>query len=258
MINIRKIISKVYMKYLLNKEKTFKGKKCVLKYLYFKKRKSRYLLIVFSGFPGEGKAKYNYIRKFKRLKCNKLYILDDFGYDCKGSYYLGKNNDFFVEEAVDKLIEEVAKKYNIFKSKIICAGSSKGGYAALYFAIKYRFGYAVAGAPQILLGNYLKVPKHQHILKYIFGGINEKEINNANNLLFEVIDSMTNYPNLYLHIGENDEHFQNDVIPFIDRLKSKDILYYLDIQKGEDHKNIGVYYPKYANKVIHNIIHSKS
>lgn len=258
MINIRKIVLRLYTKLLLSKEKIFKGDKCDLKYLFFKSRKSKYLLIVFSGFNGNGKARYNCIRKFISLRCNKLYILDDFGDDNKGSYYLGENGDFFIDDAVSKLINTITTKNNISKNHIICSGSSKGGFASLYFALKYKFGYAIAGAPQILLGNYLNIPRHEHILKYIFRETSKKEINYGNGLLLGIIESLKVYPKLYLHVGKDDDHYQEHVIPLINKLKSKNIWFDLDVQEGENHGTLGLFYPNFAKKIIIKIISDKT
>lgn len=51
-----------------------------LKYILKKCPESNILVVVFSGFPGNTKAKYNYMRTLKGLNCNKLFLLDDFGY----------------------------------------------------------------------------------------------------------------------------------------------------------------------------------
>lgn len=56
---------------------------------------------------------------------NQLFILDDFGYKQRGSYYLGENGDFFLVEEVCTLISGIKHRYKL--SSILTAGSSKGG-----------------------------------------------------------------------------------------------------------------------------------
>lgn len=66
----------------------FYGRK--IKYL-FEPNDSPILIVVFSSFPGKWrKARYNYVSTLSKTPANKLFILDNFGYRKKGSYYLGK------------------------------------------------------------------------------------------------------------------------------------------------------------------------
>ena len=56
-------------------------------------------IIVFSSCTRKGiRARYNYVRTLKEVPCNKLFLLDDFASDHRGSFYLGSNMKF--EEAV--------------------------------------------------------------------------------------------------------------------------------------------------------------
>lgn len=93
-----KILDLLKTKYLMKfKQKTYLGNKYKIKYIFKKNNKSRDLLIVFSSCTKIGqKARYNYVRTLDEFKCNKLFILDDFGFDGRGAYYLGKDNDFMI------------------------------------------------------------------------------------------------------------------------------------------------------------------
>lgn len=91
------------------------------------------------------------MRALEGYDCNKLYILDDFG--CRASYYLCENRDFYIERSVISLIKQIVRDNNI--NHVISCGSSKGGYAAIYYGIKYGFDSIIAGSPQYLLGDYL-------------------------------------------------------------------------------------------------------
>src|SRR5690606_31417746 len=102
--------------------------------LFFENKKSDKLLVVFSAMVGEGQSPvYNYVIKFNNIKCNKLYILDEYGYQKRGSYYLGENNNFFIDKAVTKLIDFISNEHGFNRKNIITTGTSKGGFAALYF-----------------------------------------------------------------------------------------------------------------------------
>lgn len=130
---LKKILSALKFNIMrLKYENKFSTQRCKLKYLYFPKENSKKLLVVFSGFPSGTRfpATYNYMKTFENVEYNRLYILDNFGPDIRGgSYYLGKNKDFFVEEAVNKLIDSKAKEIGVTKNDITLAGTSKGGYA---------------------------------------------------------------------------------------------------------------------------------
>ena len=75
------------------------------------------------------KARYNYVRTLDKYKCNKLFILDDFGFDKRGAYYLGENGNFGIEKDVELLIDKTI--CNLKTNKNIFIGSSKVGYAAI-------------------------------------------------------------------------------------------------------------------------------
>ena len=239
------------MKSVLSKEETFDNGECEIKHLFLKKNNSSKLLVVFSGFPPAGKKRsYNYVLKFRDLECNKLYILDEFGADERGSYYLGKDKDFFITKAVSQLIEQVASKHNISKNDIITAGSSKGGYASLYYAFKNGYGATVVGAPQTLLGDYLAHPVHRDILQYIAGGESSKDIEYLNNVLFDIVKSSEKIPNVYLNVSTGDHHYLSHVVPLTNLLEQSQIKYRLDLDEYEEHGDVGKYFPTFAQIII--------
>ncbi|MGL4739233.1 MAG: accessory Sec system protein Asp2, partial [Sarcina sp.] len=128
-----------------------------IKYILDKELSSNKLLIIFSGYSIHPiiKAPYNYRETLKNIKTNKLFISDSYGYDERGCWYLGENGNDLVEKSVISLITFISFKLNIKKKNIILLGSSKGGFASIYYGLKYKFNNILAGAPQILLGDYL-------------------------------------------------------------------------------------------------------
>lgn len=95
------------------KQRTFVSKKqnVSLKYMLEKNRSSRILIVVFSACTRKGvKARYNYVRTLKDVKENKLFILDDFGADHRGAYYLGQDGGNEIELACQKLIMQKAEE----------------------------------------------------------------------------------------------------------------------------------------------------
>ena len=119
------------------KQKKYIGNKYNINYLLERNNKSKDLIIVFSACTKKGqRARYNYIRTLDKIKSNKLFILDDFGFDGRGAYYLGKDNDFMIEKEVISLIYKIREEIN--PEKEIYIGSSKGGYSALYFGLERK------------------------------------------------------------------------------------------------------------------------
>ncbi|EUJ63946.1 hypothetical protein [Listeria fleischmannii] len=71
--------------------------------------RSEDLLVVFSALPVVGSSVYNYVRTLDDVDCNKLYILDNFGENKAGVFYLGEDGTMDVKEAVIELIEDIRK-----------------------------------------------------------------------------------------------------------------------------------------------------
>ena len=112
LIKVEKAVDLLKTKCLMKfKQRIYSGKKYNIKYLFEEKKGSKDLLIVFTACTKVGqKARYNYIKTLEEFKCNKLFILDDFGFDERGAYYLGKDRDFAIEKDVESLINDICKK----------------------------------------------------------------------------------------------------------------------------------------------------
>ena len=238
----------------LKNEKVFNGiKKIKIKYIFEKSsRPTNYLIIVFSAFSAVGSPPaYNYYDTLLKYDCNKLFILDD--YSERGCYYLGKDNDFSIENSVVSLITHIANQHSIKFDNIITCGSSKGGYAALYFAIKYGFGHVVAGAPQTLVGNFLR--RTPDIIRFIVGDDSEKAIQYLNDLLYKVIENTEKLPEINIHVGEGDYHYKEHVMPFIDAINKKSHSIYLDLGNYNNHSDFP-FYQRFIKRKIESIINS--
>ena len=234
-------------------EKEYIHEEKPIKYMYFPSD-SPYLIVTFSGFSRKGMgARYNYIKSFHSIDANKLFILDNYGPDgVEGSYYLGENEDFFIDRAVTALIKKTATEKGIENKNIITAGSSKGGYAAIYQGLKNNFGYCVVGAPQIYLADYLQEVKMEYI-DYIMGDHRpetQKEMN-AFVTNFLNTDIKTRF---FIHISKNDHHYKNHILPFVKLLDAYHIPYELDLAEYKNHGDVGEYYKKYGFQKIKEIV----
>ncbi len=252
-ISPQRLFRKLHMRYVLWRfEHQLATEHGPLKYLLLPHANSDKLLVVFSGFSSAGKsAVYNYVSSFRELPCTKLFILDDFGPNPGGgSYYLGKQSDFFLERSVTQLIQEVATKLEISTQNIITAGSSKGGFAALLFAIKNNFQAAIAGAPQTKLGDYLSQPGHVQYLSYIMGNSNAHSRERLNQYLFDAANSSDGSTKVYLHVSSNDHHYHDHVLPLHDSLIKQGFETELEVADYEEHTMVGSYFAEFAKRCV--------
>lgn len=216
---------------------------------------SKYLIVGFQGISRT--PSYNYVRSLKNVAASRLYIKDDYGYDDNtySSYYLGHNMNFNIADKVLNLIEDKRKSQNIKKENVICIGSSKGGFAALYFAYRGKYGHAIIGGPQILLGNYLskgKLDGHKQgsilppILKSLTGEITKENIDWANNVLFNVIKESDHDPYVKYHVGSKEPHYFNHAIPFqnfIREQKKRNVEF--NLEDYETHSELAKFFPTF-------------
>ncbi|EEL49683.1 hypothetical protein bcere0022_30240 [Bacillus cereus Rock3-44] len=227
--------------YINPNERVFKSE-LDIKYIFEKTyKKTKNLMIVFSGMPDENKPpSYNYGRTLSEFDCNKLFILDDFG--CRASYYLCKNRDYAIERSIRALIDHIIKEYDI--TNVIACGSSKGGYAALYYGIKYGFNHIIVGSPQVYLGDYLlKQTNFSNIATFIAGGTDQGDLEYLNSILPNLISETENKPNIFIHLGAKESHYRFHVQPLIQLLKQNKIDYTLDLGDYDKHSDVAIFFP---------------
>lgn len=241
---------------ILYKEKKFYGHGYRLKYI-LEKESSDTLIVVLSGIPRPGiKARYNYNRTLANIKANKLFILDDFGYDERGAYYLGKDKDFKIQMACKDLIEKVKKDLNIRRT--IYVGSSKGGYAALYFGIQDNNSTVIAGSLQYLLGDYItsNQRRSENIMAYVMGkDYTNEDVEYLNQLLKNTIkENSINKCDIHLHYSDREYTYEDHMKHLINDLNNLGIEYSTDIEHYPKHEELALYFPGFLVKTLKNVI----
>ena len=240
---------------ILYKEKKFNSHGYTLKYI-LERNKSDKLIVVLSGIPRQGlKARYNYMRTLSKIKVNKLFILDDFGYDQRGAFYLGKNKDFKIQEVVKKLINNVKRNLEIQDTYYV--GSSKGGFAAIYFGLQDNGSTIIAGGPQYILGDHLKKGVYpKYTLPYILGeDYTEEDIQYLNNIVRNVVyETKGNGCKIYLHYSDSEYTYERHVVPLLKDLKANNIEYNEDVQHYEKHAEIAYYFPSFLVNTLKKMI----
>lgn len=236
------ITTKILQKF---KEKKYESSnKVVLKYLLEVDTQSSNLVVVFSACTRKGiKARYNYVRTLNNIKINKLFILDDFGADHRGAYYLGKNMGNEIEIACKELITKYVEKLNI--KKIILCGSSKGG-AALNLMTDLKKSIAIIGAPQYLLGNYLMSPALKVCRDYVMGDVTDEKINNLNNYLRNKLrDEISGNHFIYFHYSDSEHTYEDHVKYLIDDLIQYNYKFKYECKHYIDHWDVSKYFPDF-------------
>lgn len=229
-----------------------------LKYLYYPYPGSSALIVIFQALAST--PSYNYVKILIDLPVSKLYIKDEYGPPpTHASYYLGKDKNFDLAYRTSMLIEDIRQQNDIPKKNVICAGSSKGGYASLYQAYLNGYGYVVAGGPQIYLGNYLgkSLGNSKSVLapiySFITGSAEKDDIEWANDILPNIVKSekYKSNPILFIHVGKDEPHYEEHVLPFYNFLQElgKSTIT-LDLGEYNNHDELAQYYPKFLlNKV---------
>jgi len=233
---------------MIKGEAVFKGETEV-KYLFQKSiNPSKTLIVVFSAFGTKGQPPtYNYVRTLEGYNCNKLYILDDFG--CRASYYLCENRNFHIERSVISLINKIIHENDI--NQVISCGSSKGGYAAIYYGIKYNFDSVIAGSPQYLLGTYLfDGGPLSDVSSFISGGSEEQDKVFMDTIMKHMIRDSNSSATVNVHVGRGEYHYNIHVKPLIEELGKKRIKYDLDLGNYTKHSDVAKHFPVYLKKRI--------
>ena len=210
------------------------------------------MIISFSGFPGKQKAKYNYMRTLNKIDAYKLFLLDDFGYKKRGSYYLGEDGDWFLPQQIGELVTAIREKYNI--EHVVTIGSSKGGTAALYYSIKLHADFCVIGAPQFYLGDYLNTEKHADILEGIMGNKNAETIAQLNSVMIDCIQMCgSNKPEVYIHYSPCEHTYKEHIADMLAMLKKHGFCVWENSNyEYANHADVAKYFPAYMISVLKN------
>jgi len=116
------------------------------------------LCVHFSAFFGEwGEQRRNralYQGYFHRMRMfwpltswRFLFLCDTFGADDNGTYYKGEDGDFFVQRAMDRILDGVMEQEGIPPERVVLMGSSMGATAAVRMALERGLAGAIAVSP---------------------------------------------------------------------------------------------------------------
>ena len=227
-----------------------------LKYYFSPYSKSRTLIVSFAAFPGKGNsAGYNYVARLKGIKANKLFLLDDIWNPVNiGSYYLGKDGDWYLEKDVLDFLKQIEKQYGFHN--VIMIGSSKGGTSALYYGIKTEADYCIIGAPQYHVGQYLSSEHMQPVLKAVMGDNSQESINTLDRYIIEEMKKdHKKKPTVYVHYSPKEHTYKDHIKDMVCDLNENGYRVIEDNDYDyEQHKDVAAYFPGYLIRVIKNIV----
>lgn len=253
---VRKYVEYIYTKFkILREQRTFSYEGVKVKYILKKKEEADTLAIVFSACTRKGlRARYNYVKTLDGFKCNRLYILDDFAEDHRGSYYIGEEFKFNEEEATRALIRKIIKETN--PKKTVFCGSSKGGYAALNFGTEVAGAKMIVGAPQYFLTSYLLKSENLYTLQHILGERNEEK---DSVLEFYLRNKLLNNDNIesqsiYLHFSDKEHTYEEHIEHMLKDMEAKGYRVEKDVANYTNHSDISYYFPDFLKKHMQNII----
>ncbi|WP_336707793.1 heparinase II/III domain-containing protein [Oerskovia sp. USHLN155] len=170
------------------------------------------LAVIFSAIGEVGDFTYNYRRPLEGSSIARLHVLDDFGE--QGAYYYSQNRDTSIYNSVQALIARSGDLYSIGRERVLTAGSSKGGTAALIHGLGYSAGRIIVGAPQTRIGTFTE-NVHPNILQYISGGTGPGDRLWADEVLVKQLRNGLRSTAISIVVGTADHHLANHVAPFI-------------------------------------------
>jgi hypothetical protein len=216
---------------------------------YSKNHSQAPLVFVFSAMGPIGNFSYNYKATLDIIKCNAIYILDDFG--DQGSYYLQEQNDTSIFDTVQKFISAKIEEIGNNKRPIYFVGSSKGGTAALLHGLKIENSRIFVGAPQTKIGSFIEKP-HPNILKYMTGSNDAAAIQSLDAVLYRDHYFGNTTSQVTIAVGKGDHHYKNHVLPWVEHAKKRGLIVNTIVREGTPHSEIGRVYRDLLKQEIEN------
>lgn len=234
-------------------EKQYSAHGTRVKYMFYKKPKSNVLLVSFPACA-PNTAKYNYMRTLLPFKCNKLFLLDDFGENQQGCYLaedkVEKCTQDLLRSKIDWCIKQIGGD-NYHSLKVIFLGSSKGGYCALNFSFLIPDVHVIIGAPQYYLGSYLDKENTKVNLSFLIGKITEEGKKQLNNRLKDrILTSVVKPKEVYFHYSNVEHTYNEHVKDLLQDLKRSEIKVIEDIAGYPEHSGLAIFFPPYLVKTI--------
>lgn len=236
--------------YFFINQKVFVRNGIKIKYIYIPGQGE--LLVNFAAFPGhKERSKYNYVRTLKSFRCNKLFILDDFGYYHTGSYYFGDSMQVRDNEVIESLIKEIMSSAKV--TRLVFCGSSKGGSSALYYGLKMKADAVICGSPQYNILQYLQQNEyHKHILDAITNREPENELF-LSQCIKKQLQENQGATKIYLMSSTEEPSYETDIKYLLEDMSDCHINFYFEKANYKIHSELSKVFPIYLTNILHSI-----
>lgn len=169
-------------------------------------------LVVILHDQGESKVTH-----FEHKMWNVLTPVDTFGFENKGSCWLGEEGDFFVKDLLQQLIYQIIQEYECEDHIYIC-GNGMGGYGAILHGTLCKANAIYTDNPYIKLQETCTT---DNSMKQFYDSIFTKTVSKESDLN-NFLNPRDDFPIFYIcHDGIN-----SDTTNFIDTCKKHDIKVY--------------------------------
>ena len=200
----------------------------------------RHLVVMFAGIRPIDSYEFDG-RGSRDSQANWLWLKDDFG--GQYSYYLCNGLDFSVERAVIAAIDRELERLGLGHEDCTLVGFSKGGFAALYYGIKYDFPNIVASAPQIYVGSH--TAKHRPVIhRHLTRSGRDDELQLLDSLLPDAAAKDARRDrNIYLFSSVQDQFHAEQVEPALPLLRRYSNFNYIETDSDlvNEHSDITRY-----------------
>lgn len=238
---------------VIYKQKRFCYDGVMLKYMYNKVKGSDTLVIVFSACTRQGvPARYNYVRTLEKTDCNRLFILDDFGEDKRGSYYLGHMPEFKEQQATIELVKNFIDKLN--PKKVVFCGSCKGGYAALNIGSRFKDSIMIIGEPTYRIATEFKLA--DDLLRYWMGEVTNENIKKIDAYLTKQLEhnEFKNSQKIHIFYSVCDEYIERHTRPLLNDLREYGYSLEEETADFSAHADLGLYFSDFLKRKVQDII----
>jgi pimeloyl-ACP methyl ester carboxylesterase len=150
-----------------------------------------------------------------------------------------------VAESVCELVARTTGELDLQPGRTITAGSSMGGWAALYFAARTGAGHAIAGEPQTLLGSYLCGGVFGSFAEHIAGGDSEEDREFLDGLLFDALRANPAPLHIDLYCGRGSPYYAGHVTPLVALLDELEVPWELELGEYTEHDDLVHRFPAY-------------
>ena len=175
---------------------------------------------------------------------NTIKPLDQFGFENKGSWWIGESSDPFTIDLLEKVVIESKEKLDLnLNSKLFIYGSSMGGYGALLHGARFGATAVYANVPQVqLLGSKYS----ENGMKKHFEPILDKDgpLWNYNDLSLYLKDTSLDHPLYFIcenRYGSSEDYLHEHALKLVNMFIEENINFHFEIIPTKGHnKNRGI------------------